>query len=121
ALQVLPGLAAELRQCRRPGIRADVPRDLADLLVWDVEAVLTPEGEQQVVASDTRDLLRLEGLQAADAVILVDDVVAGAEVGEALQRASEARVRPGGTLAEDLRIGQQREPELAPDEAATPG
>ena len=38
------------------------------------------------------DLLRLEAEQLADAVVLVDDVVAGAQVGERLERAAEARV-----------------------------
>jgi hypothetical protein len=52
-------------------------------------------------------------------VILVNDVVAGAQVGEALQRSSEPRVRSWRTLAEDLGIGKQDEPEVAPDEAAT--
>jgi hypothetical protein len=46
--------------------------------VRDVEPVLAAEGEQQVVARDAGDLLRLERLQAADAVVLVDDVVARA-------------------------------------------
>ena len=53
-----------------------------------------------------------------DAVVLVDDVVAGAQVGEALQRAAGRRGRPRRAAAEDLRVGQQREAELAPDEAA---
>src|SRR5439155_14482179 len=118
ALQVLPGLAAELGERGRAGIRPDVARHLADLLVRDIEAVLAPEGEQQVVAGDAGDLLRLEGLQAADAVVLVDDVVARAEVGEALESAPKSGVRPGRTLAEDLRVGRQHESALAPDESS---
>src|SRR5205085_4723361 len=45
ALQVLPGLAPELGQRWGAGIRADVARDLADLLVRDIEAVLAAEGK----------------------------------------------------------------------------
>ena len=58
-------------------------------------------------------------LQLRDAVVLVHDVVARAQVGEALQRPSRRRRRARRTLAEDLGVGQQREPELAPHEAAT--
>ena len=39
------------------------------------------------------DLLRLEAEQLADAVVLVHDVVAGAQVGEGLERAAEAARR----------------------------
>src|SRR5439155_2834540 len=117
-LQVLPGLAAELGECGRAAVRADIAGDLADLLVRDVEAVLAPECEQQVVAGDAGYLLRLEGLQATDAVILVDDVVAGAEVGEALEGSPEAGIGSRWPLAEDLRVGEQDESQLAPDETA---
>ena len=59
--------------------------------------------------------------QLADAVVLVDDEVAAAEVGERRQRAAEPPVGARRTLAEDLRVRQQHEPELAPDEAAAGG
>ena len=63
--------------------------------------------------------LRLEAEQLPDAVILVDDVVAGAQVGERLERAAEARVGARRALAEDLRVrGSSASPRLAPDEAA---
>src|SRR5205085_9241823 len=42
-LQVLPRLAAELRQRGRARIRSDVARHLADLLVRDVEPVVAAE------------------------------------------------------------------------------
>jgi hypothetical protein len=51
-------------------------------------------------------------------VVLVDDEVAGAEVGERLERTPDARVASRRPLAEDLRVRQEREAELAPDEAA---
>ena len=117
-LQVVPRLAAELRQRRRPRVGADVAADLADLLVRHVHAVVAAVGEQQVVARDARDLLGLEAEQLRDAVVLVHDVVAGAQVGEALQRAAGRGGRARRPLAEDLRVGKQREAELAPDEAA---
>ena len=104
ALEVLPGLAAELRERRRLRVGADVARDLRDLLVRDVEPVLALEGEEEVVARDAGDVLRLEAEETPDAVILVDDVVADAEVGEGLERATETRVDARRTLAEDLRV-----------------
>ena len=84
----------------------------------DVEPVLAAEGEEEVVARDAGDRLRLEAEELADAVILVDDVVADAQVGEGGERAAEPRVRARRALAEDLRVGQEDEAEVAPDEAA---
>ena len=117
-LEVLPGLAAELGEGRRLRVGADVAGELAELLVRDVEPVLAAEREEEVVAGDAGDLLRLEAEQLADAVILVDDVVADAQVGERGERAAEAGVGARRPLAEDLRVGQEHEPELAPDEPA---
>ena len=118
ALEVLPGLPAELRQRGRARIRADVPRHLRELLVRDVQAVLSPEGEEQVVARDAGHVLRLEPEQATDTVVLVHDVVAHPQVGERLQCAPESRIRPRRPLAEDLGVGQKGDAELAPDESA---
>ena len=84
----------------------------------DVEPVVAAEAEEEVVARDLGDRLRLEAEQLADAVVLVDDEVAGAQVGEALQRAAGRSGTRAGALAEDLRVRQQHEPEVAPDEAA---
>src|SRR5260221_10567344 len=89
-LDQLPGLAAELRERGRLRVGADVARELAELLVRDVEPVLALEGDQEVVAGHTGDLAGLEAEELADAVVLVDDVVADAELGEGLQRAAEA-------------------------------
>src|SRR5207248_1517737 len=50
ALEVLPGLASELRERGSLRVRTDVARDLRQLLVRDVEAVFSPEGEEEVVA-----------------------------------------------------------------------
>src|SRR5205823_10891987 len=113
-LERLPGLAAELRERGRRGVGADVSRDLAELLVRDVEAVLAAEGEQEVVACDAGDGVRLEPEQTADPVILVHDVVARAEVGERLQRPAAHAALAGHAAAEDLMVGQEDEAELAP-------
>ncbi len=85
----------------------------------DVQAVFASEREVEVVAGDSRDLLRLEPEQPADAVVLVDDEVAGAQVRERLERSAQPRVRTGRPLAEDLDVRKEREPEVAPDEATT--
>ena len=124
-LEQLPRLAAELRERGRARVGADVARDLADLLVRDVEPVLAAEGEQEVVARDARDLLRLEAEQLADAVVLVDDVVAGAQVGERLERAAaeaalarrRAGGRPGGPGAATSPSSRQTKPRRAGETA----
>src|SRR5205823_258854 len=106
ALQVLPGLAAELRQRRRARVGADVLRDLADLLVRDVEPVVSAETEEEVVARDLRDGLRLEAEQLPDSMVFVDDEVAGAQVGEALQGAAgrgRARAKPASSFSASAR------------------
>ena len=51
-------------------------------------------------------------------MVLVHDVVSGTEVGERLERAADPVLGPAGLAAEDLRVRQQRETEVAPDEAA---
>ena len=53
-----------------------------------------------------------------DAVVLVDDEVARPQVGEGRERPAEAAVGARRPLAEDLRVGQEDEAELAPDEPA---
>src|SRR6266540_828875 len=116
-LEVLPGLAAELRQRGRRAVDADVPGDLPDLLVRDVEPVVPAEGEEQVIARDAGDLLRLEAEKLAHAVVLVDDVVPGAQVGERLERTAADATLTRGPLAEDLCVREEDEAEIAPDEA----
>src|SRR5581483_6496952 len=76
------------------------------------------EGEQEVVARDARDGVGLEPEQPADTVVLVHDVVAGAEVGERLERAAAEPALARRAAAEDLVVGEQDEAEVAPDEAA---
>ena len=102
-------------------VGADVAGDLADLLVWDEDTVLAAEAEKQVVAGDSCDLLRLEPEQLGDPVVLVDDVVARAEIGEARERPAGRRSRPRRPPAEDLGVREKRDPELAPHEAPPRG
>ncbi len=121
ALEQLPGLAAELRERRRAAVHADVPGDLAELLVRDVEAVVAAECEQEVVARDARDLLRVEPEELADAVVLVDDVIACSKVGKGLERATDSVLGATRLPAEDLCVRQNRNPEVAPHEATAGG
>jgi hypothetical protein len=86
-----------------------------------VEPVLAAEREQEVVARHARDRLRLEAEELPDSVVFVYDVVAGAEVGEALERAAPEAALARGAAAEDLVVGQEDEAEVAPDEAAPRG
>src|SRR5215211_306001 len=102
-------------------VGTDVARDLADLLVRNVEAVVPPESEEEVIARDARDRLRLEAEQLADAVVFVNDEVAGAEICEALECTPDAGVGPGWPLAENLRVRKQHEGELTQDETTARG
>jgi hypothetical protein len=88
--------------------------------VRHVEPVVAAEGEAEVVARDARDLARLEAEQLADAVVLVNDVVAGAQVGEGLESAPDRSGAPDA-LAENLRVREEHEPQLAPDETPARG
>ena len=117
-LEVRPRFASQLGELRRLRVGADVLRELAELLVREIEAVVATEGDEEVVARDACDLLRLEAEELPDAVILVDDVVACSQVGERGERPAETGIGPRRTLPEDLAVGQQHEAELAPDEAA---
>ena len=90
-LHPVPRLAAELRERRRRAVGADVAGDAVELVVRDVEAVAVGEGEREVVARQPGDGPRLEAGEAADAVVLVDDVVADLEVEEAGQALAHHR------------------------------
>ena len=120
ALEVLPGLASELRERGRLRVGPDVSRELAELLVGDVEPVVAAERQEEIVAGDAGDLFRLEAEELAHAVILVDDVVADTKIGECRERTPEPRVRAWRSLAKDLRVREKDEAKITPDEA-TPG
>src|SRR5207244_3200659 len=70
-LEVLPRLSPKLGERRNGAVGADVTGDLPELLVRHVQAVVAAEAEEEVVARDAGDLLRLESDQLADAVVLV--------------------------------------------------
>ena len=95
--QRLPRLAAQPGQAGSAAPRADVAADLAELLVWDVEAVVAAELQVQVVADHPAHLTGVEADEAADPVVVVDDVVAGRRSPNA------ASARPIGSGARDVR------------------
>src|SRR5207244_4804851 len=82
-LLLLPLLAAELRQLRVARVGADVPAQLVQLVAGDEDAVAVAVLELEVVARDAGHRLRLEAEEARDAVVLVHDRVAGAQLGAA--------------------------------------
>jgi len=73
--------------------------------VRDIEAIVTLEGEEEVVPGNSGNSFRLEAEKLPDPMVLVDDVVAGPQVREALKRPAEPGVGARRTLAEDLRVG----------------
>ena len=76
----------------------------------DVEPVVAAERDEEVVARDARDLLRLEAEELADAVILVDDVVAvRRSANDASARPSRASAR-GGRLRNTCVSGSRTSP-----------
>ena len=82
-LDLVPARAAELGERRRAAVGAEVAADLRQLVDRHEDLVVALELEVQVVAGDAGDGLGVEPGEASDAVVLVDDVVAGAQVGEA--------------------------------------
>ena len=126
-LHRLPALAAELAQRRVVAARADVAGDLRELLDRHEDPVGAGELELEVVAGDAGDGLRVEAGEARDAVVLVDDDVAGAQVGERAQRAAAAPAGalPAGALgapaAEQAVLGDRRRAGAGGDEAVAQG
>ena len=120
-LERVPAGAAELGQRRVLAARADVAADLGELVDRHEHAVRARVLEVQVVARDARDGLGVEPGEARDPVVLVDDDVAGAQLGEAPQHAAAADPRPpvrsAAPAAEQPVLGDHREVELRRDEA----
>src|SRR3954470_8829985 len=119
-LHRLPRLAAELAQRRVAAAGADVAADLRELVDRHEDAVGAGELQLEVVAGDAADRLRLEARELGDAVVLVDDDVAGPQVGEASEGAAAAAA---GALAlralaaEQAVLGDDREAQAGGDEA----
>ena len=106
---------------------ADVARDLRELVDGHEDPVGAGELELEVVAGDAADGLGVEAREAREAVVLVDDDVARAQVGERAQRAAAppARVLAAGALraaaAEEPVLGEDGEAEPGGDEAVAQG
>ena len=81
-LERVPAAPAELAQRRMGAPGADVAGDLGQLVGGDEDAVVAVVFEVQVVARDARHGARLEAGEAGDAVVLVDDDVTRAQLGE---------------------------------------
>ena len=122
-LERLPALPAELGQRRVAAARADVAGDLRELVDREEDAVGAGVLELEVVAGDAADGLRVEAPEAGQPVVLVDDDVARAQVGERAQRAATAAagVLARGALrpaaAEEAVLGEHRQAEPGGDEA----
>ena len=86
--------------------RADVAADLRELVDRHEDVVGAGELELEVVARDAADGLRVEAGEAREAVVLVDDDVAGAQVGERAQRAAPAAA--GGLPVRSARRRRKR-------------
>ena len=106
-LDRVPACAAELAQGRVGAAGADVAGDLGELVGGDEDAVVALVFEVQVVARDARHGARLEAGEAGDAVVLVDDDVARAQLGERAQGAPR-RERPPGRLGRSARRRRSR-------------
>src|SRR3954454_8815388 len=115
-LHRLPRLAAELAQRRVAAAGADVAADLRELVDRHEDAVGAGELQLEVVARDAADGLRLEAGELGEAVVLVDDDVAGPEVRERPERASLAGARP-----RSFRALAAKQPVLGDDRQAQAG
>ena len=77
-----PGLAAQLRQRGCAAIGTDIARHLLEVVVGDVQAVITREHERQVIACDVGHGAGLKSLKPPDSLVLMHDVVAHLEIKE---------------------------------------
>ena len=90
------GEVAAAEAVQRRGLAADVLAQHVDLVGRDVQLVVALVGDEQVVALDAADRPLDHALVAADAVLDVDDVVAGLEVLEEPGAVAAARPRAAG-------------------------
>src|SRR5205814_8678956 len=106
SLRGQPLAAAERREAwRRP---PDVASDLVDPLGRERDDIRARKAELEVLADDPRHLAGDEPLEPRDAVILVDDVIAGPQVrekGADLHAAAAPRGLTRLAEAADLRLG----------------
>src|SRR4051794_6979612 len=119
-LHRLPRLAAELAQRRVAAAGADVAADLRGLVDRHEDAGGAGEPQLQVGARGAAGGLRVGGGGLGGAVVLVDDVVAGPQVGERPERAAPAAGRAGAfgaPPAEEAVLGDDGEAQPGGDEA----
>ena len=120
-LDALPALRAERRELRRVAAGADVAGDLRELVGGREDLVLAAVLELEVVARDAGEGLGLEAGEARDPVVLVDDVVADAQVGEGRQaRARRLRSRRA-TAVNEAPERDHGEAQVGRDEAVAEG
>ena len=117
ALERRPRLAAQARERGRLAVGADVAADLGQLVVGHVQAVVAAELQVEVVADDAAHLLGVEADEPADAVVLVHDVVAAAQVGDRRERAPEPGRAARAAAAQELGGRQHRQAQAGRDEA----
>ena len=98
-------------------LAADVAGDLRELLGRDEDLVAVAVLELEVVAGDPGDGPGVEAGEAGDAVVLVDDVLAGGEVAERGEPAAGRRRRRGAAAVDETPERHDREPERRGDEA----
>ncbi len=95
-LDRVPARPAELRQRRVDAARTDVAADLRQLVDGHEHAVRARVFQVQVVAGDARDGLGVKAREPGDPVVLVDDDVAGPQIGEAAQDPAPAHSARAG-------------------------
>ena len=120
-LDRLPARPAELGQRRMGAAGTDVAADLGQLVDGHEHPVRAGVLQVQVVTGDSGNGLGVKAGEAGDAVVLVDDDVARAQVREAAQDATAALAAwllGGPPALEEPVIGDDREVELRGDEAA---
>ena len=119
-LDRLPAGAAELGQRRVRAAGADVAADLGQLVDRDEHPVRAGVLEIEVVTGDAGDGLGVKAGEAGDPVVLMDDDVAGAQVGEAAQDPAAALtpgLLGGSPALEEPVVGDDGEVKLRGDEA----
>ena len=118
-LHRLPARAAELGERRVLAAGADVARDLRELVDRHEDLVRALELEVEVVARDVGDRLGVEAGEAREAVVLVDDDVARAQVGEGAQQPAAAarRALDAAAAVDQPVLGDRGELQRRRDEA----
>src|SRR3954463_1019099 len=98
-LLLFPLLATEGGELRVARVSADVAADLVELVAGHEDAVAVAVFELEVVAREAADRLGLEAEEAGDAMVLVHNRAAGAQLGEARHRAAAGASALGSPAA----------------------